>query len=224
MIPKPWSPSGLESFIDCPRAFYEKKVAKSVVEPVTIQQKEGLYAHGCFEAWQKTREKLPYELLPHLPFLQRLADLPGTTETEQKVALNFRGDPCGFFDKQVWFRGIMDYRKCHGPHALVVDYKTGKEHRKFGQLKIYALYTFAQRPEIHTVAVKFYWTKTKKVTGEVYTRDMISALWQEFIPNLRQYMTAFKTETWQPRPSGLCHGWCPVTQCEFHKPPRSPRY
>jgi hypothetical protein len=46
----------------------------------------------------------------------------------------------------------------------------------------------------------------------------MDALWSKFVPDLRQYMEAFKTETWQARPSGLCNGWCPVTECEHWKP------
>ena len=36
-----------------------------------------------------------------------------------------------------------------------------------------------------------------------------------------QYAQAFKTDTWQPRPSGLCNGWCPVKTCEFWQPKRN---
>jgi hypothetical protein len=41
------------------------------------------------------------------------------------------------------------------------------------------------------------------------------------VPDLKQYATAFKTDVWQPRQSGLCNGWCPVTECEFWKPKRT---
>ena len=117
----------------------------------------------------------------------------------------------------VWWRGIIDYVKRDGPDAVIVDYKTGKPHQKFGQLKLFALYLFAKHPEITQVQVLYYWTKTQTMTGALYTREMVGALWQEFVPNLKQYVEAFRTDTWQPRPSGLC-GWCPVKLCEHWRP------
>jgi hypothetical protein len=130
-------------------------------------------------------------------------------------------NPCGFFDKEVWFRGVIDYVKIHDGKALVLDYKTGKPHSKFGQLKLFAIHTFLAYPEVEVAEVKFYWTKTMSTTGERYHRDQMGDLWKHFIPNLRQYVEAFKTDTWQPRQSGLCNGWCPVKSCEFWKPRRT---
>ena len=57
---------------------------------------------------------------------------------------------------------------------------------------------------------------TKKVWG----RAEIEALWNLFIGDLRQYAEAFKGDVWQPRPSGLCNGWCPVKTCAHWKPRR----
>jgi hypothetical protein len=51
-------------------------------------------------------------------------------------------------------------------------------------------------------------------------RDQIGAVWGEFLPNLKQYAQAFKEDIWQPRQSGLCGGYCPVTDCEFWRPKR----
>lgn len=223
MKPLPWSYTALDDFVNCPRAYFEKRVAKSVVEVESEQMRWGTIVHKHFELRQLDATPLPLELLVHEPFMQKLDMLSGIAETEQKIALNRRGLPCAFFDKTVWFRGVVDYRKRHGTHAIIVDYKTGKPHQKFGQLKLFALHTMAQHPDIDTVAVKFYWTQTQSITGAVYTRSMLSSLWQEFVPNLKQYAEAFRTDTWQPRPSGLCYGWCPVTLCEFWKPKRQSR-
>ena len=52
-------------------------------------------------------------------------------------------------------------------------------------------------------------------------RDQIDQLWAPFIGDLKQYMQAFREDIWQPRQSGLCNGWCPVTDCEFWKPKRN---
>lgn len=220
MKPGAWSFSSLDKFVNCPRQFHAVKVAKTVVEPETEQMRWGTWMHKQFEDRQKFGRPLPADIMKHETFMLMLLNLPGTFETEQKVALDRRGMPTTFFAKDVWWRGIIDYVKINGTHAYVADYKTGKPHQKFGQLKLFALYIFAKYPEVRTVKVEFYWTATMTCTGDVYTRDMSSRLWSEFVPNLKQYMKAFHTNTWQPRPSGLCNGWCPVTTCEFWKPKR----
>jgi len=218
VIPKPWSYSALEDFVNCPRAYHAKKVIKSVVEVESAEMGYGNYVHKHFENRQRQNTPLPADLAHFEPLMQRLAALPGISAAEEKVALNRRGVPCGFFAKDVWWRGILDFHVRSPTEALIVDYKTGKSHRKFGQLKLFALYLFAKHEELQTVRAHYYWTKTQTMTGATYTRDMSSALWMEFVPDLKQFVEAFQSDIWQPRPSGLCRGWCPVKDCEFWTP------
>lgn len=220
--PAPWSHSALEDFKSCPRAFYEKKVAKSVEEEKTKELLWGERVHKLFELRQRDKQPLPDELAEHEPYMQRLESLPGVAYTERKVALNTSQKPCAFFrDNDIWFRGVIDYSKIHENHALIVDYKTGKPHSKFGQLKLFAIYSFIENPQIDTVQVRYYWTSTKTTTEDTYGREQVPQMWEEFFPDLRQYAQAFKQEIWQPRPSGLCNGWCPVKTCEHWKPKKN---
>lgn len=220
MKPLPWSHSALADFENCPRAYHTKRIEKSVKEERTQAIIWGEQVHKAFEDRLKLGTPLPETLTEHEDYLRSLQRMQGVSATEQKIALNRQLRPCGFFAADVWFRGIIDYQKITDRAAHLRDYKTGKPHSKFQQLKLFALYTFAQYPLVETVEVKYYWTINKTETGEVYAREQIPALWSEFVPALRQYAEAFKTDTWQPRQSGLCHGWCPVTSCEFWKPKR----
>lgn len=221
MRPLPWSFSSLDDFINCPRAFYEKKIAKSVKPDTHEALIWGERVHKFFELRQANGEVLPEELSAHEPFMQQLQNAPGQTYTERKIALNMQRRPCSFFAKDVWFRGVIDYAKVNGKSAHLVDYKTGKPHSKFKQLTLFALYTFIELPEVEEVHVEFYWTKTRTTTGQTYKRADIPQLWEAFVPDLRQYVAAFHTDVWQPRQSGLCNGWCPVVTCEFWKPRRN---
>lgn len=220
MIPRPWSHSALDDFKNCPRAFYEKKVAKSVVETKGEATLWGEKVHKHFEDYLGDGLALPPELECHEPFLQRLLALPGQRSVEQKIALNRAGQPCEFFADDVWYRGVIDFGVINGRYGRLIDHKTGKHHTKFGQLKLFALWTFARYPQVASVRCEYYWTQTLSLGGETYGREDIPKLWREFTPDLRQYMQAFKTDTWQPRPSGLCNGWCPVETCEFWRPKR----
>lgn len=220
MTPKPWSHSALEDFKNCPRSFYEKRIAKSVVETKGEATVWGEEVHKHFEDYATDGLDLPEKLRMHEPFLQRLMALPGTKGIERKIALNMAGQPCEFFDPNVWYRGVVDWMTVDGNSALMIDYKTGKHHTKFQQLRLFALHTFAAYPEVENIRCEYYWTQTMTKNGEGYSRADIPKLWAERIPDLRQYAEAFKTDTWQPRQSGLCRGWCPVDTCEFWSPKR----
>jgi hypothetical protein len=218
--PVPWSHSRLEDFKNCPRAFYEKQIAKSVTEEKGEATLWGERVHKHFEDFLTDGVALPQELAMHEGFLLKLMGLPGEAGIEERIALNTSGQACGFFDDDVWFRGVIDYRKINGDQALLVDHKTGKRHEKFQQLRVFALHTFIAHPEVNTVRAEYYWTQQQKTAGETYSRKDVEVLWRPFIPDLAQFAQAFRDDVWQPRQSGLCNGWCPVTGCEFWKPKR----
>lgn len=221
MKPLPWSPSSLSDFVSCPRSYYEKRIAKSVPQIETPEMSYGTHVHKCFEDRQRDGKPLPADLEPHEEFLLRMATMPGELFAEQKVALNRSLQPCDFFAPDAWMRCVIDYLHVRDDKAVIVDYKTGKPHNKFDQLQQNALWVWAKYPGIDRVEVMYYWTKTSTTTEETYTRADIPRLWSRFTPDLKQYSQAFKTDTWQPRKSGLCNGWCPVTTCEFWQPRRA---
>lgn len=220
MTPKPWSHSALEDFKNCPRAFAEKRVYKSVVETKGEATIWGEVVHQHFEDRLTDGVVLPPELAEHEGFLARISALPGQQFVEQRIALDTSGKPCEFFADDVWFRGVIDFMKVTEDRAFILDHKTGKPHQKFGQLKLFALHTFIAHPTVQAIHAQYYWTKTATTTQETYFRSEIPELWSPFLRDLRQYAEAFKTDTWQPRQSGLCRGWCPVTTCEFWSPKR----
>jgi hypothetical protein len=211
----------------CPKAYYEKRITKSVVEETSPEMAYGTWVHKQFEYRQGPKKVLlPEELFMHEPFMQRLeavgapGDGPANIQTERKVALDRKMRPCGFFDDSVWWSGVIDFTRISRPEYLmrakVVDFKTGRQKPDFRQLKLFALYLFAEGADV--VDTMFYWTKTLTTTREVYSKDQAPELWKEIIPDLKRYVEAFKTENFPPKPSGLCYGWCPCTSCEYWRP------
>lgn len=220
MKPKAWSFTALEAFENCPHQYYRVSVAKDFPFVETEATRWGNQVHTLFENRQKYGEVLPKTLEMHEPFMEQLDEMEGAKLVEEKISLNTKLKPCGYFDKDVWYRGVVDFGRLQPTHAYLVDYKTGKHHSKFRQLKMFALHTFIARPQIETVRVEFYWTQTRATNGQTYHRDQQQELWGDFMPTLRQFAEAFQTHTWQKRPSGLCNGWCPVKDCEHWKPRR----
>lgn len=218
MKPLPWSPSALSDFVNCPRSYHEKRVLKRVKDEPNPYAAEGIRVHKAFEDRQVDGAILPPDLDDHEEFMLWLVTRPGQQWAELKAALNTQMQPCEFFAPDVWTRLVIDFHKIHDDKGLLVDYKTGKQHSDFDQLILNALWMFAKYPQISEIMASYYWTQTRQHTYKIYARAEIPQMWAKLIPDLKQYREAFKTDTWQPRQSGLCAGYCPVKTCEFWRP------
>lgn len=218
MKPLPWSHTSLDRFVTCPRQHEAVNVLKTVKEVKGEQQLWGEYVHKKFEERQRDGIALPPELVEHEPYMLQLAALPGKHFAEQRVALNHQLAPCEFFGDDVWTRGVLDFVAIEHHRAIIVDYKTGKVKPNMKQLALFALFVFHTYPQVTACYTRYYWTQTREETEEEFLRGRIPEIWRKFLPDLKQYAEAFRTNTWQPRPSGLCRGWCPVKECEFWKP------
>ena len=220
--PLPWSASTLAEFKSCPRQYHEKRVLKTIPWEGSEAQRWGEYVHKAFEDNQRDGTKLPPDLVAHQPFMDRLNARSGTKYIELKAAIDTRMQICDFWDKNVWMRSKIDWLTVNDTaSAQVVDYKTGKIKDDWEQLALYAIWCFVMWEHVHTVDVMFYWTTNLSTSRKIYKRAELPKLWAMFIPDLKQYREAFLTDTWQPRQSGLCKGWCGVTGCEFWSPKRS---
>lgn len=215
MKPRPWSHSALADFVNCGRQYHEVRIKKSVPFVETKEITWGNIVHKAFENRIAIKAPLAADLAEHEPYMQQLEALPGKHFTERKIALNNKMQDCGYFDNDVWFRSVIDFSAVAETEAHIVDYKTGKQKDKFDQLMLNALHLFAQYPSVQTIHTSFYWVQHYMATSQTFTRDQVPALWSKFLPDLKQYVEAHVTETWQPRQSGLCAGWCQIEKCEF---------
>lgn len=219
MRPKAWSYTALSDFLNCPKAYFEKRIAKSVVEDQGEAATWGDAVHKGLEQYLLGGE-LPENLEQYREYANGIIAQvgPGKLLVEQQLALNTKAQPCDWFAEDAWCRGIVDVLILYGKNAMVIDHKTGKPKPDSKQLKLFALLVFAHYPEVQYCGTEFQWLKDGSATTEGYHRTREADLWQEFMPDLVKYRTAFKAEVFNPRQSGLCHGWCPVTSCEFWKP------
>ncbi len=216
MKPLPFSWTHYDTFTTCPRQFYGKIVLKKFKEPETEALTWGRWVHEQFEKRQKHGCPLPQTLKEHEPFMTALTDMRGEMSCEEKVGISKDFKPCGFFDKNVWYRAAIDFKKLMPQMAYIVDYKTGKPKPKWGQLKLNALHTFMKHPEVKAVKAEFYWTQTKETSSQMFYRDKQSEMWAEFVPNLKQMLECYRAEEFPPRQNGLCKAYCPDLECEFN--------
>lgn len=237
--PLPWSHSAMSDFLNCPKQYFHKRVAKDVQDVQGEAALWGDQVHKFFEAsiLQFNGMKIEADELwatlclqgmdpdesfkVYMPYLQAVLSTPhDAIHPERQYAIGKDLSPCDWFDKEVWCRGIIDVLLIKGDKAWALDWKTGKRKPNSKQLKLFALLVFLHHPEINTVKTSFMWIKTGESDHETYTREQEADLWQAFVGDLAQYNAAFKQDVWTPRKSGLCRGWCPVTSCEFWEPKR----
>lgn len=224
MKPAAWSHSALELFENCPKQYHEVKIAKRWPFVDTKETLWGKVVHKAFEHYLLYGTPLPADLQMHREFLDRFKAAPGELAGEERIALDVQMRECEYFDKkrQVWYRGQVDARKRdrQAGFSHILDHKTGKVKTDYTQLKGFAMFEFLTQPDIHTVKVEFYWTQICGVNGETYHREQLPEIIAFFAAKLHRYADAHLSNTFPPKQSGLCNGWCPVTNCEFWQPKR----
>src|SRR5215831_5609057 len=102
----PWSPSSLDTFVNCPHQYHQTKVLKLFKAEQGDEQIWGEYVHKKFAERQDHRLALPQDLVGHEPFMAKIEAKPGHFFCELKVALDTKLRPCHFFDKECFFRGV----------------------------------------------------------------------------------------------------------------------
>lgn len=101
---------------------------------------------------------------------------------EQRVGMTEDFSPVKFFDKEVWFRGVLDLwvnlTKGGGKRVVILDHKTGdrKEMDSYrDQFKCYAIAALAHEPDIEDVRCAIHFVRPGEIVfDEVeYTADDI---------------------------------------------------
>lgn len=211
-----WSYSALTSFETCPRRHYLTKVAKLVIEPQTEALLWGNEVHKALELRQKG-SPLPAKFEHFEPVTQMLMSKHGKKVIEAKFAIDASFRPVGWRDPTTWCRAVVDTGVVGVKSAFLGDWKTGKRKPESDQLKLSAAIGFAHYPYLEKIHTAFIWLKEKKVDTEVFTHEQVGDIWNDFLPRVKRLEAAHQTNTWHPKPSGLCGKWCPVTKkdCEF---------
>lgn len=213
----PWSFSRIKAFEQCPKQFYHEKVLKQYPFVQTDAIIYGNEFHKACENYIGKNEPLPNKFLYVKEVLDNLNSRRGIKLCEKKLGVTANLEPCDFYSKDVWFRGIADLLIIDvvGNMAWVVDYKTGKsaKYADKGQLELMALSVFAHYPDIEKVNAGLVFVVANKLVKETYEIVDRANLWEKWTSNYATMEKAFEADVWNPRPSGLCKRHCPVTEC-----------
>lgn len=212
-----WSYSGLKDYVNCPRQYYEVKVAKNFVKRPTQQMLYGTAVHSALEEYVKEGRPLEKNYERYQPMLDALLDIDGERYPEYRMALNEDLNPCSFGAEEYWVRGIVDLLIVNGDTAHIVDYKTGSaKYPDVKQLRLMSLMTYAHFPEINQIKAGLLFVAHNTFVDEEYKREQVSSMWEDFIPELGRLKLSYEHDKWPENPTPLC-GWCPVTTCQFQR-------
>ena len=212
-----WSYSGLKDYVNCPRQYYEVKVAKNFTKRPTQQMLYGTAVHKALEDYVGEGKPLEKNYERYQPMLDALLTIEGERLPEYRMAINTELEPCTWGAEDYWVRGIVDLLVLGGDTAYIVDYKTGSaKYPDVNQLKLMSLMTYAHFPKVEHIKAGLLFVAHNTFINEVYHRDQSEDLWKDFLPDLERLKLSYDNDKWPENPTPLC-GWCPVTSCQFHK-------
>jgi hypothetical protein len=213
----PWSFSKAKAFETCPKQFYHEKILKEYPVEETEAMRYGTEFHKACENYIGEGKPLPKKFDFIKDTLDALNKKRGVKLCEKKLGLTADLEPCDFFSKRVWFRGIADLLIVDtlAETAWVIDYKTGRsaQYADKGQLELMAMSVFKHYPDIKKVRAGLLCVVANKLVKHQYEIDSEPLLWEKWLGIYGKMEKAFKADVWNPRPSGLCKRHCPVVEC-----------
>ena len=213
----PWSFSKIKAFEQCPKQFYHEKILKEYPFVETEAILYGNAFHTAAEEYIRDGKPLAKKFEYAQNMLDSLNAKKGEKLCERKLGLTENLEPCDFYAKNVWFRGIIDLlivdEETHT--AWIIDYKTGKnaKYADKGQLELMALAVFVHFPEVRKIKAGLVFVVSNTLIKEQYDEHDEQLLWSKWQSKYNALKTAADKNVWNPKPSGLCKRHCPVTVC-----------
>jgi hypothetical protein len=210
----------LDLFKQCPQKYYRLRIAKDVKDPPTEHLTYGLAVHKAAEDYIGKGVPVPEKYSYMVPTLDKLKAMSGEKHCEMRLGLTKNLDPCGFFDKAVWWRGVADLIILDGDKAKVFDYKTGKsaKYADTQQLEILSLAVFKHFPQVKKVKAGLLFVVANDLIKANYEQDKAGVYWTKWLEDTNRLEASIVNDVWNKKPNFTCRGWCPVTDCEHWEP------
>ena len=213
-----WSYSSLGLFQQCPRKYYHLRVVKDIKEPETTAILYGKEVHLALEEYIRDGKPIPAKFSEFQDVADMLKAMPGEKLCEYKMGLTKDIQACGFFDENVWFRGVADLLIINGDTARVIDYKTGKssEFADVKQLELMALAVFKHFPKVRRVKAGLVFLVANDFVKAEYEKKDAPITWLKWIQETDFLEKAHETNVWNPKPNFTCRKYCLVKSCEHN--------
>jgi len=213
-----WSYSSLKQYQNCPKQYYEIRVAKNYIVKENEAMMYGKEVHTALENYVKEGVELAKNYQRFKPIVDALISIPGDKYPEFEMALTHGKEPCAFDNEDRWVRGIADLLIVDGMNAHIIDYKTGSnKYPDPKQLRLMALMTFCHFPDVQKIKAGLIFIMKNSFVNEEYHRKDMDKSWAMFEQPLKRLEYSYDNDVWEANPTPLC-GWCSVDSCEHWKP------
>jgi len=205
------------NFSNCPRKFWHVNIAKDLPKEDSTAMRWGNEVHSALDNRIRNGKPLPEAMQKYEHFCSFGRHF---VKTELKLGIRESGLPCGFFDSDVWLRGVVDVLiPAWGDfdRAVIWDWKTGKKREDAGELEIHGVLVQAKHPEFKRIMGYYVWLQEMRL-GKAHDVSETEKTLERERATRAQIEYAFKHgyEAFAPRQNPLC-GWCPVKSCEFNR-------
>jgi hypothetical protein len=216
-----WSYSSLKTFQQCPKKYYHLKVAKDVKDDGSEATVYGKELHKVAEDYIKDGTPIPERFAFIQKTVDALKNIPGEKHTEIELGVsnkNGKLNPCGFYDKEAWYRGIADLLIVNGDEGYLVDYKSSKnaKYADLKQLDLLAGAVFAHFPELKTLKSALIFVVSNEFVNKEHNSQHKLAYFEHVRFDLERLEKAMETGVWNAVSGPLC-GWCPVKTCQNYR-------
>lgn len=216
-----WSYSSLKTFQQCPKKYYHLKVAKDVKDDGSEATVYGKELHKVAEDYIKDGTPIPERFAFIQKTVDALKNIPGEKHTEIELGVsnkNGKLNPCGFYDKEAWYRGIADLLIVNGDEGYLVDYKSSKnaKYADLKQLDLLAGAVFAHFPELKTLKSALIFVVSNEFVNKEHSSMHKLAYFEHVRFDLERLEKAMENGVWNAVSSPLC-GWCPVKTCQNYR-------
>ena len=213
-----WSYSSMDLFKLCPYKYYRLRIKKDIKEPESEAMRYGTDVHKAAEDFIKHDTPIPERYAFIRKPLEILKAKEGEKLCEFKMGLTRSLQPCGFFDDNVWWRGVADLVVLQDDRAWIVDYKTGKsaKYANTKQLELMALGIFAHFPTVRKVKSGLLFVVANDFVKADFNRHEESVYWRPWLDDTHRLEKSIELDVWNPRPNFTCSKWCPVKDCNHN--------
>jgi hypothetical protein len=210
-----WSYSSLDLYKQCPHKYYRLRIKKDIVEPPTEHLSYGLEVHKAAEEYIRDGKEIPEKYAFIKEPLDMLNAIEGEKHCELRLGLTKGLEPCTFFAKDVWWRGIADLIILQGDKAYVVDYKTGKSAKYADpkQLELLSLALFKHFPQVKKVKGGLLFVVANEFVKADYEQEKEGLYWTRWIEDTNRLEKSIELDVWNPKPNFSCSKWCAVKDC-----------
>lgn len=195
-------------------------MSKDVKDEGSTATLYGQQVHKAAEEYIQKATPIPQKFIYIKDFVDVLKKIPGEKHCELKLGVNKTEagfEPCGFFDAEVWMRGVVDLLIVNGDRGYIVDYKTSKnaKYADTKQLDLMAGAAFVHFPELKRLKSALAFVVSNELIKKVHVREDVGKYLNTFSPQLERLEGAHSTGVWNPVSGPLCR-FCPVKACDFN--------